>query len=208
MEKIENIIFDLGGVLLDIDYNLTRAGFESLGITDFDTMYSQAGANHLFQKLETGKISEEDFYKEFNEWTGLHLSPSQIKTAWNAMLLTFRENSLQYLASLRPQYKTYLLSNTNFIHIDSFREIFNHKKRETPFEAYFDKAYYSCGIGLRKPNVNCYEWVLDDLNIDADKTLFIDDSEQNIEGAKNAGVHTILLSPGEKIEDLQLEQYK
>jgi putative hydrolase of the HAD superfamily len=57
-------------------------------------------------------------------------------------------------------------------------------------------------------NVNCYEWVLDDLNIDADKTLFIDDSEQNIEGAKNAGVHTILLRPEEKIEDLQLEQYK
>ena len=208
MEKIENIIFDLGGVLLDIDYNLTRTGFESLGITDFDKMYSQADANHLFQKLETGKISEEDFYKEFNEWTRLHLSPSQIKTAWNAMLLTFRENSLQYLASLRPHYKIYLLSNTNFIHIDSFNEIYHQIKREKPFDAYFDKAFYSCGIGFRKPNANCYEWVLDDLKIDAEKTLFIDDSEQNIEGAKNAGVNTILLRPGEKIEDLQLEQYK
>src|SRR6185437_3336578 len=132
MEKIENIIFDLGGVLLDIDYNLTRSSFEKLGIVDFDTMYSQADASHLFQKLETGKISEEDFYKELNEWTGLHLSPSQIKTAWNAMLLSFRENSLQYLASLRPNYKTYLLSNTNIIHIDSFKEIYNYKKREKP----------------------------------------------------------------------------
>ena len=207
MEKIENIIFDLGGVLLDIDYNLTRTAFESLGIADFDTMYSLTDASHLFQKLETGKISEEDFYKELNKWTGLHLSPSQIKTAWNAMLLSFRENSLQYLASLRPHYKTYLLSNTNFIHIDSFNETFNDKKREEPFNDYFDKAFYSCGIGLRKPNMNCYEWVLNDLKTDGAKTLFIDDSEQNIEGAKNAGLHTILLKSGEKIENLSLEQY-
>ena len=207
MEKIENIIFDLGGVLLDIDYNLTRTAFESLGIADFDTMYSLTDASHLFQKLETGKISEEDFYKELNKWTGLHLSPSQIKTAWNAMLLSFRENSLQYLASLRPHYKIYLLSNTNFIHIDSFNETFNDKKREKPFNDYFDKAFYSCGIGLRKPNMNCYEWVLNDLKTDGAKTLFIDDSEQNIEGAKNAGLHTILLKPGEKIENLSLEQY-
>lgn len=207
MQKIENIIFDLGGVLLDIDYNLTRAAFESLGIADFDTMYSLADADPLFQKLETGKISEENFYKEFNHRTGNNFSPSEIKNAWNAMLLSFRENSLQYLASLRPHYKTYLLSNTNFIHIDSLKEIFNHKKRENPFDDYFDKAFYSCGVGLRKPNINCYEWVLDDLKIDGAKTLFIDDSEQNIEGAKKAGLHTILLKPGEKIEDLSLEKY-
>lgn len=207
MKKIENIIFDLGGVLLDIDYNRTRTAFERLGIADFDVMYSMADADPLFEKLETGKISEENFYKEFNHRTGNNFSPSEIKNAWNAMLLSFRENSLQYLSSLRPRYKIYLLSNTNFIHIDSINQIFNHKKREKPFDAYFDKAFYSCGVGLRKPNINCYEWVLNDLKIDGGKTLFIDDSEQNIGGAKNAGLHTILLKPGEKIENLSLEQY-
>ena len=124
-----------------------------------------------------------------------------------AMLLSFRENSLQYLVSLRPGFKIYLLSNTNFIHVDSFKEIFNHTKREKPFDDYFDKVFYSCSIGLRKPNVNCYEWVLNDLNTDAEKTLFIDDSGQNIEGAKKTGLQTILLKQGEKIEDLSLEQY-
>lgn len=205
MQKIENIIFDLGGVLLDIDYNRTRTAFESLGITDFDAMYSQADADPLFQKLETGKISEENFYKEFNHRTGENFLPSEIKKAWNAMLLSFRENSLQYLESLRSEFKTYLLSNTNFIHINSFTEIFNHKKREKPFDDYFDKTFYSCGIGLRKPNIDIYEWVLNNLNADAGKTLFIDDSWQNIEGAKKAGLHTILLKPGEKIENLSLE---
>ena len=66
MQKIENIIFDLGGVLLDIDYNLTRIAFEKLGVVHFDEMYSQANADKLFQKLETGAIADEAFYEEMN----------------------------------------------------------------------------------------------------------------------------------------------
>ena len=101
MEKIENIIFDLGGVILDVDYNLTRAAFEKLGVANFDEMYSQANANKLFQKLETGEIDEAEFYKELNDCTGLHLSTEEIKKAWNAMLLSFREGSLQFLEEIR-----------------------------------------------------------------------------------------------------------
>ncbi len=205
MEKIENIIFDLGGVLLDIDHNFTRAAFENLGVADFDAMYSQANADHLFQRLETGKISEEDFYKEFNQRTQLQLPVSEIKTAWNALLLEFREASLEYLNRLRKHYKIFLLSNTNFIHIDSFNKKYNLIKREKSFEEYFDKAFYSCGIGLRKPDLNCYQWLLNDLKINPRTTLFIDDFADNIEGAKKAGLQTILLKPGEKIEDLNLE---
>src|SRR5665213_1837028 len=116
MQNIENIIFDLGGVLLDIDYNLTRAVFEKLGVTHFDEMYSQANAGKLFQKLETGSIAEEEFYKQLNHSTSMNLSPEEIKEAWNAMLLTFREDSLQFLDQLKGKYKIFLLSNTNKIH--------------------------------------------------------------------------------------------
>lgn len=204
MQKIENIIFDLGGVILDIDYNLTRTAFEKLGIADFDEMYSQAGADKLFQKLEIGKISEENFYEELNRRTGLHLSPDEIKTAWNAMLLSFREKSLQFLEGIKPKYKIFLLSNTNFIHISSFTETFNKKKRKKPFEKYFDKAFYSCAIGLQKPDAVCYEWVLKEINADAVKTVFIDDSAPNIEAAKKVGLLTIHLTAGKNIEDLGL----
>lgn len=204
MEKVENIIFDLGGVLLDIDHNLTRAAFERLGVTNFDEMYSQANADHLFQNLETGKISEEYFYKEFNNRTGINLPVSEIETAWNAMLLSFREKSLEYLNRLRNHYKIFLLSNTNLIHLKSFHKIYNQKKREKLFDAYFDQAFYSCHIGLRKPGLDCYEWVLNEVKINPGKTLFIDDSAQNIEGAKQAGLQTILLKQDEKIEDLKL----
>lgn len=204
MQKIENIIFDLGGVILDVDYNLTRMAFEKLGVVHFDEMYSQANADQLFQKLESGKISEEQFYRELNRCTGLNLSSEEIKKAWNAMLLSFREKSLNFLEQIRTKYKIYLLSNTNYIHMNSFKETFHQKKRTKTFEEYFDEAFYSCEIGLRKPDAASYNWVRKKLNIDPGKTLFIDDSLHNIEGAKKAGWQTIHLLTGMQIEDLGL----
>ena len=204
MQKIENIIFDLGGVLLDVDYNLTRIAFEKLGVIHFDEMYSQANADKLFQKLETGAITDEEFYNEMNQATGLHLSKKEIREAWNAMLLSFREESLDFLDEVRERYQTFLLSNTNNIHLTAFYETYNQKERKRSFQQYFNKAFYSFEIGLRKPDVECYEWVLNDLQIDAEKTLFIDDSIKNIEGAEKAGLQTILLTAEKRIENLGL----
>jgi len=204
MQNIENIIFDLGGVILDVDYNLTRAAFEKLGVDNFDTMYSQVNADQLFQKLEKGKIGELEFYQELNRCTGLALSEEEIKNAWNAMLLSFREESLGFLEGIGSKYKIYLLSNTNHIHMESFKKSFHEKKRARAFDEYFNKAFYSCEIGLRKPDAECYDWVIKQLKIDPAKTLFIDDSSHNIECAKSAGLQTLLLMPGKKIEELQL----
>ena len=204
MQKIENIIFDLGGVILDIDYNLTRKAFEKLGVAHFDEMYSQATADKLFQKLETGCISEDDFFRELNICTGLQLSPLEITTAWNAMLLRFREESLTFLDAIRPQYNLFLLSNTNYIHIAAINKIFNERKRHKPFNDYFKKAYYSCEIGLRKPDPAPYLWVLEHENIVPAKTIFIDDSAQNLETAKSLGMQTIHLTTEMRIENLEL----
>jgi putative hydrolase of the HAD superfamily len=204
MQKIENIIFDLGGVLLDIDYNLTRTAFEKLGVEHFDDMYSQATADKLFQKLETGAITDENFYREFNRVTRLQLSPGEIRKAWNAMLLSFREESLNFLDKIREHYRLYLLSNTNNIHLVSFYEIYHQKEREKSFEQFFNKAFYSFQIGKRKPDQECYEWVLQNLQINAKNPLFIDDSKNNIEGAIKAGLQTIWLTPDKRIEYLDL----
>ena len=204
MQKFKNIIFDLGGVILDVDYNLTRIAFEKLGVIDFDETYSQSNADKLFQKLETGEITDDIFYKEFNRCTGLHLSDEEIRKAWNAMLLSFREKSLQFLERIRPKYKTYLLSNTNYVHIAAFKETLHEQIGVKTLEEYFDQAFYSCEIGLRKPDPSCYDWVLKNVDIEAAETLFIDDSLHNIEGAKKAGLQTIHLLPNVKIEDLGL----
>jgi len=204
MQKFKNIIFDLGGVILDVDYNLTRIAFEKLGVIDFDEMYSQANADKLFQKLVTGEITDDIFYKEFNRCTGLHLSDEEIRKAWNAMLLSFREKSLQFLERIRPKYKTYLLSNTNYVHIAAFKETLHQQIGVKTLEEYFDQAFYSCEIGLRKPDPACYDWVLKNVEIEPAETLFIDDSLHNIEGAKKAGLQTIHLLPNVNIEDLGL----
>jgi putative hydrolase of the HAD superfamily len=204
MQKFKNIIFDLGGVILDVDYNLTRIAFEKLGVIDFDEMYSQANADKLFRKLETGEITDDIFYKEFNGCTGLHLSDEEIRKAWNAMLLSFREKSLQFLERIKPKYKTYLLSNTNYVHIAAFKETLHQQIGVKTLEEYFDQAFYSCEIGLRKPDPACYDWVLKNVEIEPAETLFIDDSLHNIEGAKKAGLQTIHLLPNVKIEDLGL----
>jgi FMN phosphatase YigB (HAD superfamily) len=204
MQKAESIIFDLGGVILNIDYHLTRTAFEKLGVRNFDEMYSQSGADKLFRNLETGKISEEKFCNEMNKRTGLQLSPTEIIRAWNAILLDFREKSLLFLDQLKPKYTLFLLSNTNHIHLAAFNKIYNEKKREKPFTEYFEKAYFSCEIGLRKPDAACYDWVLQEEKLDPAKTIFVDDSIQNVEAAKLAGMQTILLEPGKYIEELNL----
>ena len=204
MQKTKAIIFDLGGVILNIDYNLTRKAFENAGIKNFHDMYSQASADELFSSLETGKISNDNFYKEFNKRTGLNLPVEQIEHAWNAMLLTFREDSLTFLDSIRSQYNLYLLSNTNHIHLAAFNKIYHATERSKTFNKYFDKAYYSCEMGLRKPNSNIYEFVLKENNLTPGNTIFVDDSVQNVEAARLVGMQAILLEPGKFIEDLNL----
>lgn len=204
MQKTKAIIFDLGGVILNIDYNLTRKAFENAGIQNFHDMYSQASADELFSNLETGKISNDNFYKEFNKRAGSNLPPGEIKNAWNELLLTFRENSLKFLDSIRSKYNLYLLSNTNHIHLDAFNKIYYQAERSKAFEKHFDKAYYSCEMGLRKPNADIYEFVLKENNLNPSETLFVDDSVQNVEAARLAGMQAILLEPGKFIEDLTL----
>lgn len=207
MQKIENVILDLGGVILNIDYNLTRSAFERLGVADFDEMYSQQNANILFRNLEKGLIDDEDFYQQLNQITGLHLSHSQIDEAWNAMLLDFRESTLSFLNELKSRCNLYLFSNTNHIHIRAFRNIYHQKNRPHPFDDYFIKAYYSCEIGYRKPDINAYEWLLKDISSDAGNALFIDDTLQNVVAAQDCGMKALHLQPIEKLENLDWDLF-
>ncbi len=204
MAKIKNLLFDLGGVLLNIDYNKTADAFKKLGIHQFDEMYSQAGANNLFESLETGKISEEDFYKSIYQYCHPSTTQHQLETAWNAILLNFRIGSLNYLEQLPGKYNVYLLSNTNSIHSVAFHKMFNKETGKLNLDDYFIKAYYSHHIQMRKPYKETYHFVLNDAGINANETLFIDDSSINIEGAKEAGLEVYHLLADQRIEDINL----
>lgn len=204
MKGVKNIIFDLGGVLLDIDYQKTANAFKMLGVQQFDELYSQANANHLFEALETGQISEEVFYESIHQYCSPQTTMQQMETAWNAILLDFRMESLTLLETLKEKYNLFLFSNTNSIHLTAF----NHKLRDatgkSSLDGYFIKSYYSHLIRMRKPYSAAYEWILNDGNMLAGETLFIDDSIKNIKGAEEVGIRTHLLLPTEKLEDLKL----
>lgn len=191
MPIIKNIIFDLGGVLLDIDYQATKLAFENLGISNFDLLYSQMKQNELFNSLETGKIDEQDFIREIN-----NLIPStekkDIYKAWNAMLKQFPKHRIDLIYSLKPKYNVVLLSNTNAIHIKAFKQHLESDFGYSYFQNAFQKIYYSSEIGLRKPNVETFLYVLNENNFKANETLFIDDTKGHLEGAKIAELHTFL----------------
>lgn len=197
---LRNIVFDLGGVFIDIHYQQTKMAFEQLGVPDFDALFQQSYSNPLFAQLETGDIAPEQFYEAFRTETKLDASNQQIAAAWNAMLGDFRPASVAMLPSLKSQYNIYLLSNTNQIHHEAFSEKYEQQFGES-FDAYFHFAHYSHVLGLRKPNVECYEAVLQLHGLSAHDTLFIDDTLKNIEGAKQAGLQTLLLPQGQLLEE-------
>jgi putative hydrolase of the HAD superfamily len=203
MKNIKNIIFDLGGVLLNIDTGKTNIAFEKLGIVDFKKNYSLHKADTLFDDLETGRISEQLFYEGIRNISKAPLTDNEIKNAWNALLLDFRINSLQHLEKLANNYKLFLLSNTNQIHHTAFSNRFTKQTGKQNFDDYFTKAYYSHVIGLRKPEQEIYNFVLKDAGIKPAETLFIDDLLKNIEAAALVGINTHHLLATERIEHLK-----
>jgi putative hydrolase of the HAD superfamily len=193
MEAIKNIIFDLGGVVLNIDFDRAAQAFREAGLDDFEQLYSRAVQSELFDRLERGKISPEDFRKELRKLAGIQLSDSLIDRCWNALLLDFPPARLQLLQELREHYRLFLLSNTNIIHAEAYNNELRQRHNINGLEALFDRVYYSHDIGLRKPDAESFLYVLNDQKIKAEETLFIDDSLPNIEAAGALGMQTLYI---------------
>lgn len=203
MQQTKAIIFDLGGVLLDIDFKLSEKAFTELGVINFSDFFNQFHSNDLFRRLETG-MEDDLFYDDLRTATGLSLTNVQIKDAWNALLLDFRSESVAVLPQLKDKYELYLLSNTNEIHLQEFQRRYEAWRPGQVFDDLFDAAYYSHRIGHRKPNASAFEYVLQKHGLIAAETIFIDDSINNIEAAQQLGLQTVHLKAGMKVEELGL----
>lgn len=201
IKGIRHIIFDLGGVLLNIDYKLTEQAFVKLGITNFGEIYSQLKQSPLFDDFEVGKIPPAAFVKALQDSSGIHASYDDMIAAWNAMLLDLPLRRLQILQQLRTYHDLILLSNTNEIHETAFNKIIADAHSIPSLGVFFDKVYFSHRIGMRKPHVEVFERILTENGLQAEHTLFIDDSPQHIDGAKKAGIQAIWLEPGMTIEE-------
>ena len=193
---IHNIIFDLGGVVLKIDYKLTERAFVQLGVTNFKDLYTKQHQIKLFDKFERGEINSNEFRQGIRDLADINLSDEQIDESWNKMLIELPERNLKYLQELEPRYRLFLLSNTNEIHIKGFTNIIMNQYGYMPFDTIFEKVYYSNVVGLRKPDVEIFNKVLHENGLMADNTLFIDDSEGNLIGAKSAGIKVVHMQTG------------
>jgi len=200
-KNIRHIILDFGGVIINIDYKKTEEAFIKLGITDFAERYSQMQQTEIFNQLETGKIGRVEFVAAIKELTGNEIGDEQIIDAWNAMLLDIPLRRLQILQQLQLHFDLFLLSNTNEIHEEAFNKMLKAQCGFNTMAVFFDKVYFSHRVGMRKPDTEIFQHILDETGIDPGKTLFVDDSPQHIEAAKTLGIQTIFLEKGMTIED-------
>lgn len=196
---IRNIVFDLGGVLLDIDPRLSIEAFRELGVTGFTISDICRDNRDVFLEVELGRISEDEFIDALQGLVPEGIprpTPEALRDAWNALLLPYDWRRFSLLDRLRESgYRLFLLSNTNLPHRRCFVDRF---EREHPggrrFESYFDRCFYSDALHLRKPDPAIYRHLLREAELRPEETLFIDDNRTNTDSAAALGIQTLHLA--------------
>jgi putative hydrolase of the HAD superfamily len=189
MNKIKSIIFDLGGVIMNLDVPRTINAFDTLGIKNIVNDTGHHYQHSFFYDFEIGQISENTFLQSLSNLSNQPNNFLEVEKAWNAMILDIPKDKIDFLQTLKKDYNLFLLSNTNSIHQRKFLKEFENNYGYS-FKKLFKKSYYSHEIGIRKPDLEIFNFILDDSNLRAEETLFADDAISNIKSAKKIGVHT------------------
>ena len=193
---IKNLIFDVGGVLINLNRQRCIDSFKALGLSHVEDLIDPFAQQGIFMQLEKGLISPAEFRDNIREQIGHPVTDEQIDTAWNHFLVDLPAYKLEALLDLRKHYRVYLLSNTNKIHWDwSSAHVFRYKGYSE--KDYFDEIFLSYEMKLAKPDVAIFEAVLEGVSIRAGETLFVDDSEANCKAAESLGISAYLCKPGE-----------
>ena len=198
---IKNIIFDFGDVFINLDKEATYRELSKLGVDEIDEELMK-----IVYQYEEGKITTEDFVSFFSKQ--FKIAKEDLIVAWNAILLDFPKHRLAFLKELieSKKYRLFLLSNTNDLHISWIQnnwgsELYNE------FKNCFEQFYLSHEIGFRKPNAAIYQFVLNENNLNASETFFIDDTKENTDAAEKLGIKVWNLIPKhEDVVDLQTKK--
>jgi putative hydrolase of the HAD superfamily len=193
LENIKNILFDFGGIIIDLDLDKAISGFESLGIRGFSSKKNLAMNGSLFENFERGLINEADFRNEMRKLANKKLSDHEIDIAWNSLLIGIPASRIDLLNQLKNDYGLYLLSNSNTIHYKYYsKQLFD--DHQVTFDDLFVQSFFSFNLKLFKPDIEIYQEVEKQANIVPQETVFIDDNPVNLEAAVKAGFH-VLHSP-------------
>jgi putative hydrolase of the HAD superfamily len=186
--KTKNIIFDLGGVFLPLNMQATLDAFKKLGAKNFESIYTFKSQEKFFDHFDKGLITPDDFRMELKKNLRDETTFGQIDLAWNAMLNIIPQAQIDFIKSVQNRFNIFLLSNTNAIHVAKFEADHLQYYGYNLFHSLFTRAYYSNNLGMRKPDLEIFEFVLLENNLKPEETVFFDDSPQHIEGALNAGI--------------------
>jgi len=200
-KKIETIIFDFGGVILDIDPQLTINEFAKLGFTDLEKENSDE-FTQLIWKFERGIFTPETFREKMKSFLEIEISDQQFDDAWNALLYDIPSERIEIIEQIKANYRILLLSNSNEIHYDLYVRDLQLRFGYREFADLFHDAYFSFDVHLSKPDIEIYEFIINQNELNPETTLFIDDREDNIEAARKAGLQTYLLQKPERIRDI------
>lgn len=190
-KKITTLIFDFGDVLINLDKPAPMRAFRQMGLHDWHSELEKANL-----AFEVGEIEETEFLCAFQKFLPA-ISLDNIRDAWNLIIKDLPEHRIAFLEELKKDYRLVLLSNTDKIHIRRFEQT-HEKSLVDRFYALFDTVFYSFEIGYRKPNADCYEYVLSKLGVTADEIFFIDDKRENTEAAKALGWNVWQLEVGQE----------
>jgi epoxide hydrolase-like predicted phosphatase len=201
-KTIKNIIFDFGGVIIPVDPMAFAAGLIELGCTDVLSLHEFLLKEQVYMRFEKGEMSPDEFRNMLRTGLNNHETDEQIDHAWNLILGEIPAHRVTFLESLKPKYRTFLLSNTNQIHYDHYQAQFRNTYNYPSLDSLFEKAYYSFQLKLYKPDPAIFEYVLKDSGLDPEETLFIDDYLKNVEAAKKCGLHVIHLVDGMEVAEV------
>jgi putative hydrolase of the HAD superfamily len=199
---LKTIIFDFGGVILDIDPQLTINHFDKLGMDDSSKFLEKDFINNVIRKFEKGILTPEIFRDKVRDCAGMNFTDQEIDEAWNALLFDIPAERIKVVEQVKQHYKTLLLSNSNEIHYDLYIRDLQLRFGYREFDELFDKAYFSFDLHLIKPDLDIYEFVMYQHKLIPEETLLIDDRLDNIEAARTVGWKTYQLQEPERIRDI------
>ena len=200
--KIKNIIFDLGGVVLDIDENIVYKELEKMGIRTSELAHSKEFMD-IMSKFNTGIYTAPTFRKKTKAILGQEkMTDQKFDSIWNSMLLDIPRERIAALEQIRKNYKIFLMSNSNEIHYDLYVRDLQLRFGYNEFDELFNKSYFSFAEHLEKPNPRFFELILDHEHLLPEETLFIDDTAENIKVAKSLGINTYHISREELVRNL------
>ncbi len=197
-KAIKNILFDFGGVIVSLNKQQALDRFTEIGFPNIQEYLGEFRQKGIFLEYEEGKISPEEFYKEFRRLSGSTASDAEIDSGWLAFLAGIPEYKFQLLKDLRKKYNVYLLSNTNPSVMGwAFTKDFSPEGLN--IGDFFDKCYLSYEIGSAKPDREIFDFILADSKMDPSETLFLDDGKANVEIGQKLGFQTYMANQDEDL---------